>query len=251
MQSLHSKRLEKEMCRSVSSAPGAYTKLLEMLADDPHTCRPMTLEDIEAQWLVWSTGPRIVQISMLRLVLRRKRWHIPRLKMNGTRLRPERLHRLCVHDEEGGRFTLVLHAAVHKRGSRKQGKSVVFRGALGKHRQDGVIVDARGPIPRRQPKRLSLMREDVFATGLRLQSVCLIDRDQRLMQRGSAEQGRSRLAQMAGVRAMGQERARRANPYSTSWSKASQNSTLEVQMVWQQDGLAVLRKEVSLSQGLW
>ena len=70
MQPLRSKRLEKEMCRSVSSHHGADTKLLDMLADDPHTCHPMTLEDIEAQRHVWSTGPRIVQISMLWLVLR-------------------------------------------------------------------------------------------------------------------------------------------------------------------------------------
>ena len=70
------------------------------------------------------------------------------------------------------------------------------------------------------------------------------------MRRVSAEQGRTRFAQMAGVRAMGQERARRAHPHLTSWSKASQNSMLEVPMVWQQDGMAVLRKEDSLSQGL-
>ena len=73
------------------------------------------------------------------------------------------------------------------------------------------------------------VREDVLQ---RLQNVCLIDRDQRPMQRVSAEQGRSRLAQMAGVRAMGQERARRADPHLTSWSKASQNPMLEVPMVW-------------------
>ena len=89
------------------------------------------------------------------------------------------------------------------------------------------------------------VREDVLQ---RLQNVCLIDRDQRPMQRVSAEQGRSRLAQMAGVRAMGQERARRAHPHLTSWSKASQNPMLEVPMVWQQDGLAVLGKELSLSE---
>ena len=131
MQPLDSKRLEKEMCRSVSSPHGADIKLLDMLAGDHpgHTCRPLTLEDIEAQWHVWSTVPRIVQISVLWLAfaLRGKRWHILPLKVNGTRLRPERLHPLCVHGEEGGRFTLVVNAAVHKRGSRKQGKSVVFR----------------------------------------------------------------------------------------------------------------------------
>ena len=92
------------------------------------------------------------------------------------------------------------------------------------------------------------VREDVLQ---RLQNVCLIDRDQIPMQIVSAEQGRSRLAQMAGVRAMGQERARRAHPHLTSWSKASQNPMLEVPMVWQQDGLAVLGKESSLSHGLW
>ena len=77
------KRLEKEMCRSVSSPHVADTKLLDMLADDTHTCRPLTLGDIEAQWHVWSTGPRIVQISMLWLALWRKPWHILRLKMHG------------------------------------------------------------------------------------------------------------------------------------------------------------------------
>ena len=71
------------------------------------------------------------------------------------------------------------------------------------------------------------------------------------MPRVSAEQDRSRVAQMAGVRAMGQEFARRTHPHLTSWSKASQNPMLELPMTSQEDGLAVLRKEVSLSQGLW
>ena len=56
---------------------------------------------------------------------------------------------------------------------------------------------------------------------------------------------------MSRVRAMGQERVRRAHPQLKSWSKASQEPMLEVPMVWQQDGLAVLRKEDSLSQGRW
>ena len=49
-----------------------------------HTCHPLTLEDIGAQWHVWSFWPRTVQISMLWLVRSRKRWRIPRLEMNGS-----------------------------------------------------------------------------------------------------------------------------------------------------------------------
>ena len=71
---------------------------------------------------------------------------------------------------------------------------------------------------------------------------------QRVSLRNKGAQG---LAQMAGVRAMRQQRASRADPLLTSLSKASQNSMLEVPRVWQQDGLAVLGKELSLSQGLW
>ena len=50
---------------------------------------------------------------------------------------------------------------------------------------------------------------------------------------------------------MGQERVRRAHPHLKCWIKASQEPMLEEPMVWQQDGLAVLGKEDSLSQGQW
>ena len=65
-------------------------------------------------------------------------------------------------------------------------------GALGMHRQDGVRVDVRAPFQDDSrsgwAQRLfhdAEVREDVLQ---RLQNVCLVDKDQRLMHRVSAEQ---------------------------------------------------------------
>ena len=98
-------------------------------------------------------------------------------KCSGTCLRPERLYPLCVLGEEGGRFTLVVHAVVHETGSGMRGESVVFRkvqeredGCTGKAPTRWSESDCQVTIPRRQRKRLGSVavpgcpkvREDVL-----------------------------------------------------------------------------------------
>ena len=178
MQPLDSKRLEKEVCSSVSSHHGADTKLLEMLADDPRSYMPPTdagRHRSAAARVVYRAQDR-PDLGVLACTLGKTMAH-SKLKMKGTRLRPERLHPLCVHGGEGGRFTLVLHAAVHKRGSRKQGENVVFRPT---RRFDGGCKETHSKTT---AEEAGFNARRCVATDLRLQSVCLIDRDQRLMQR--------------------------------------------------------------------
>ena len=123
-------------------------------------------------------------------------------KCSRTRLRPERLHPLCVHGEVGGRFTLVVYAAVHEKGSRTREGNVLVRkvqerGWVHWRSTDKTCQDdsRKGLVQRRFQNAEGARRRS--ATGLRLQIVCLADRDQGPTQRVSAEQKRSRVAQSA------------------------------------------------------
>ena len=109
MQPFYSKRLEWK-CACLGAHPMLQTRSCWILwqATPDHTCHPLMLEDIGAQWHVWSTWPRIVRISMLWRIPWRKRRHIPSLETNGAESMSVRQ----------GQATICSILRVSRRGSR-------------------------------------------------------------------------------------------------------------------------------------
>ena len=155
-QSLHSKRLEKEMCR------------------------PMTLEDIEAQWHVWSTGPRIVRpdLDVAACTSGKKMAH-PKIEdeWDSSTTRPGYIDCAFMMRKVGD-----LHS-FYTREEAESKEKAWFSQCIWEAPTRRSDSGCKGTHSKTTAEEAGFNARRCVATDLRLQSVCLIDRDQRLMQR--------------------------------------------------------------------
>ena len=117
--------------------------------------------------------------------------------------------------------------------------------------QDVVRVDIRAPLlndsQRWQWFQDAEGARSCLALGLRLQNVCLSDRDHKSTQKTFAKQDRSSGVQISGVHPRREQERSRCTPAFASWSTASQRPTPEGPRIWQQDRTAFLRQKVGLA----